>query len=97
MISTNLTPERGKMITIQELLTKLNTWRLRQKARKKLINQYEYLIEVNKLMEEFDSERILNFDEKERRNDLLRVQQEMKGMEVMVSFLKGVNKKSRKS
>jgi hypothetical protein len=97
VISTNLTPERGKMITIQELLTKLNTWRLRQKARKKLINQYEYLIEVNKLMEEFDSERILNFDEKERRNDLLRVQQEMKGMEVMVSFLKGVNKKSRKS
>ena len=97
MISTNLTPERGKMITIQELLTKLNTWRLRQKARKKLINQYEYLIEVNKLMEEFDSERILNFDEKERRNDLLRVQQEMKGMEVMVSFLKGVNKKSKKS
>jgi len=97
VISTNLTPERGKMITIQELLTKLNTWRLRQKARKKLINQYEYLIEVNKLMEEFDSERILNFDEKERRNDLLRVQQEMKGMEVMVSFLKGVNKKSKKS
>jgi hypothetical protein len=48
-------------------------------------------------MEEFDSERILNFDEKERRNDLLRVQQEMKGMEVMVSFLKGVNKKSKKS
>jgi hypothetical protein len=97
VISTNLTPERGKMITIQELLTKLNTWRLRQKARKKLINQYEYLIEVNKLMEEFDAERILNFDEKERRNDLLRVQQEMKGMEVMVSFLKGVNKKSKKS
>jgi hypothetical protein len=79
------------MITkTKELFNKIYKWYLRRKARLTLIRRYEYLVEVNNLMEEFDTERILNFDEKERRNDLLKVQQESKGMNTMISFLKNI-------
>ena len=72
------------------ILKNLKTKYLRRKARKKLIRRYEYLMEVSKLMEEFDTERIINANETERRKDLLKVQSEMKAMKEMLDFLKKV-------
>ena len=63
---------------------------LRWKAKRNLRKRYEYLLEVNKLMEEFDMERILGHDETFRRNDLSKVRDEYKNMEVMLEFLKRI-------
>lgn len=61
-------------------------------AKRKLIKRYEYLIEVNRLMEEFDVFRITQFNESNRRNDLISVQNEIKGSEQLIDFLKGLKK-----
>lgn len=41
------------------MIKKLKKWYLRRKAKNKLIKQYEYLVEVNTLLEEYITEKIL--------------------------------------
>lgn len=68
---------------------------LRFIAKKKLIWRYEYMIQMSMLMEEFDMDRILNYQEEVRNKDLNRVQEEIKAMAVMIDFLKHINKKKK--
>ena len=41
------------------MIKKFKKWYLRRKAKNKLIKQYEYLVEVNTLLEEYITEKIL--------------------------------------
>lgn len=65
---------------------------LRWKAKTKLINQYEYLIEVDKILEEDATHKILTggstqFIENGRKN-LLEIQQRLRVNKEFVDFLK---------
>ena len=77
---------------LRTLKQKINSWRLRRKAIRDLLKRYDYLLEVNNLMEEFDTEMILNANETQRRKDLLTVQEETKGMKAMIYFLRNLKR-----
>lgn len=63
-------------------------------AKGRLIRRYEYLNEVNKILEEYITDRIMGGGSTEflnkSRNDLVTKQNEIKETEKMVAFLKGI-------
>lgn len=63
-------------------------------AKMRLIHRYRYLIEVNKILEEYITSRILAGGSAEflakSRNDLVAKQNEIKETEKMVEFLKSI-------
>lgn len=63
-------------------------------AKRRLISRYEYLNEVNAILEEYITERILSGGSAEflgkSRSDLIAKQQEIKETEKMVDFLKRI-------
>jgi len=65
---------------------------LRERARRKLISQYEYVQEVNRIMEEYMTGQLLRggSDEfmKKGRADLAKVQQELKVNGEFIAFLR---------
>lgn len=67
---------------------------LRLRAKRKLISQYEYVAEVNKIMEEYMTGQLLRGGSDEfvakGRADLAKVQQELKVNKEFISFLKNL-------
>ena len=63
-------------------------------AKSRLIRRYKYLNEVNKILEEYITERILAGGSSDflgkSRSDLVAKQNEIKETEKMVAFLKGI-------
>ena len=74
--------------------TKLKKWYYRKLAKHRLIGRYEYLNEVNNILEEYITSRILLGGSTEflnkSRNDLVAKQQEIKETEKMAEFLKNL-------
>lgn len=73
------------------MIKKFKKWYLRRKAKNKLIKQYEYLVEVNTLLEEYITEKILiggsqEFITKGRQN-LITKQSEIKENLSFLEFL----------
>lgn len=71
---------------------KFRKWYLRRKARLKLINQYEYMNEVDTLLEEDATEKILTggntqYIERGRKN-LIEIQQRLAANKAFVEFLR---------
>ena len=67
------------------------TWYLRRKAKRKLQKQYKYLVEVNTLLEEYITSKILQggsqqFIDKGRQN-LIQKQAELKENKTFLEFL----------
>lgn len=82
---------------LQEGLDTLWAWFLKQRARRSLIKRYEYLLQNNAILEEFDTYRILEFQESQRNQDLTKIQKESEQINIMLDFLKNTNKiKNRK-
>lgn len=70
---------------------KFKQWYLRRKAKRKLTKQYEYLVEVNTLLEEYITEKILTggsqkFIEDGRKN-LIQKQGEIRENKSFLEFL----------
>lgn len=80
------------MFNVLEKLGNLKNWFLRERARFALRMRYEYLLQNNILLEEFDTYRILEFDENQRNSDLVKIQKENEQMIILIEFLKNVNK-----
>ena len=63
-------------------------------AKSRLIKRYDYLTEVNKLMEEYTTDLIIQGGSEEyiahQRKALLKLQNEIKGTVTMLTFLKGL-------
>lgn len=61
-------------------------------ARKRLVKRYKYLVEVDKILEEFITFRIVNGGSPENiskaRNELIQKQNEIKETEKLLDFLK---------
>jgi hypothetical protein len=70
--------------------TKINRWL----AKSRLVRRYEYLVEVQKLMEEFNTHRILQGGSDKRlgnlRNELMKTQEEIKSTNELINFLKNI-------
>ena len=68
---------------------------LRRKAKNKLKEQYEYLVEVNTLLEEYLTEKLLEGGDAEfmakGRSDLAKKQSELKTNVEFIKFLKRAN------
>ena len=77
---------------IKEYLDTLWAWFLKEKARRSLIGRYEYMLQNNVILEEFDTYRILEFQESQRNGDLVKIQKENEQMQVLLDFLKNMNK-----
>jgi len=76
------------------MLEKFKKWKLRRKARLKLISQYEYMNEVDTLLEEDATAKILvggssQFIEQGRKN-LIEIQKRLAANKAFVEFLKKV-------
>jgi len=75
-------------------MQKLKKWYYRRLAKWRLIRRYEYLNEVNSILEEYITSRILLGGSAEflgkSRNDLVQKQNELKETEKMVDFLKSL-------
>lgn len=73
---------------------RLKEWFYRTKARRTLINRYEYLHEVDSLLEEYLTSKLLQGGSQEfvskGRNDLANKQAEMRENSSFVSFLKSL-------
>lgn len=72
-------------------MQKLKQWYLRRKAKRKLIRQYEYLVEVNTILEEYITDKILlggsaKFIEDGRKN-LIQKQGEIRENKTFLEFL----------
>lgn len=67
---------------------------LRNKARRKLISQYEYVLEVDKIMEEYLTEKLIQGGSDEfmakGRADLANSQQKVKTDSEFIQFLKRI-------
>lgn len=72
---------------IKNLIKKPNF--IRWKAKRSLIKRYKYLLEVNKILEEYITTKIIGGD-KNRRDELLKKQKESEEMENMINFFKKV-------
>lgn len=76
------------------MFSKLKFKFYRRKARRTLINRYEYLNEVNKILEEYLTEKILQGGSAEflakGRADLSNKQSEIRETQAMVDFLRRV-------
>ena len=72
---------------IKNLIKKPNF--IRWKAKRSLIKIYKYLLEVNKILEEYITTKIIGGD-KNRRDELLKKQKESEEMENMINFFKKV-------
>lgn len=82
---------------VKEGFETLKAWYLRNKARRSLISRYEYLLQNNSLLEDFDTYRILEFQENQRNKDLSKIQQENEQIMIMLEYLKNIKKiKNRK-
>lgn len=81
---------RGQLT--QSMYHELRRKYLRERARRKLISQYEYVQEVNRIMEEYMTGQLLRggSDEfmKKGRADLAKVQQELKVNGEFIAFLR---------
>ena len=75
-------------------LTKVATFYYRYIAKRKLLHQYRYLNEVNRIMEEYLTSTLLNGGNPETlekgRADLVKNQQEQKVNEIFINFLKNL-------
>ncbi len=73
------------------MIKKFKKWYLRRKAKNKLIKQYEYLVEVNTLLEEYITEKILTGGSQEfitkGRQNLITKQSEIKENLSFLEFL----------
>ena len=69
-------------------------WIYRWLAKKRLVKRYEYLNEVNKIMESYITRRILDGGSQEfltkSRSDLVNKQNEIKETEKMVEFIRNL-------
>lgn len=74
------------------MFTKIKKWFYRRLAKRRLINRYEYLNEVNGILEEYITEKIISGGSADflakSRSDLVQKQNEIKETEKMVVFLK---------
>ena len=77
---------------LKEKLEALWAWFLREKARRSLIARYEYMLQNNMLLEEFDTYRILQFEEGQRNKDLVNLQKENEQMVILLDFLKNIKR-----
>lgn len=72
-------------------MEKFKKWYLRRKAKNKLIKQYEYLVEVNTLLEEYITEKILTGGSQEfitkGRQNLITKQSEIRENQSFLEFL----------
>ena len=73
------------------LFQKAKQWYLRRKAKRKLTKQYEYLVEVNNLLEEYITQKVLDggsakFIEDGRKN-LIQKQAELRENKTFLEFL----------
>lgn len=72
-------------------MEKFKKWYLRRKAKNKLVKQYEYLVEVNTLLEEYITEKILTGGSQEfitkGRQNLITKQSEIKENLSFLEFL----------
>lgn len=72
-------------------MSKFKKWYLRRKAKNKLIKQYEYLVEVNNLLEEYITEKILTGGSQEfitkGRQNLITKQSEIRENVSFLEFL----------
>ncbi len=76
------------------MYTRLKKWFYRKLAKRRLISRYEYVNEVNSILEEYITEKILAGGSAEflgkSRSDLVQKQNEIKETEKMVEFLKRI-------
>jgi hypothetical protein len=82
---------RTRGIRESNYMQKFKTWYLRRKAKRKLVKQYEYLVEVNTLLEEYITSKILQggsakFIEDGRKN-LIQKQGEIRENKAFLEFL----------
>ncbi len=73
------------------MFKKINKWYLRRKAKRKLQKQYKYLVEVNTLLEEYITNKIMmggstQYIEKGRK-DLITKQAEIRENQTFLEFL----------
>lgn len=74
------------------MLQKIKSWLYRKLAARRLVDRYEYINEVNKLMEEYLTSKILRGGSQEfltkGRTELANKQSEIRETQSMVDFLK---------